>query len=72
MGCNMIGPVAFDFVLRIVFRGAVHMTLAIEIAGVDGDDGPRHPTGLGIPTYMIADCEPLSHLVGSLAFMNDE
>jgi hypothetical protein len=68
MGCDMIGLVAFDFILRIVFRGVTHMTLVVKILGVDGGDRPRHPTGLGIPAYVIADLESLGHLVILLTF----
>jgi hypothetical protein len=55
VGRDMIGLVALDFVLRIVFRSVMHMTLVVEIRGVDGDDGPRHPACFRIPAYMIAD-----------------
>jgi hypothetical protein len=65
MGCDMIGLVAFDLVLGIVFRRVMHITLVVKIFGVDGNDGPRHSTGLGIPAYMIANLEPLSHLMNS-------
>jgi hypothetical protein len=33
MGGDMISLVAFDFVLRIVFRGVMHMTLVVEVRG---------------------------------------
>src|SRR5690242_10858110 len=55
MGRDMVGLVALDFILRIVRRGVAHMTLVIEIMGVNGDDGSRDSTGLGIPSDMIAD-----------------
>ena len=29
---------------------------------MNSDDGPRHPTRLGIPAHVIADLEPLGHL----------
>src|SRR5207237_7011465 len=68
MGGDMICLVAFYFILRILFRGVVHMTLVVEIFGVDGDNSPRHPTCLGIPAYMIANPKHLSHLVDRLFF----
>ena len=40
VGRDMIGLVALDFVLRIVLRSVMHMTLVVEICGVDSDDGP--------------------------------
>ena len=54
---DMIGLVAFDLVLGIIFRGAMRMALVVKISGVDGDDGPQHPACLGIPVYVIADLE---------------
>jgi hypothetical protein len=62
VGRDVIGSIAFDFVLRIVSRSAMGVTLVVEVSGMDGDDGPRYPTGLGIPTYMIANLESHSHL----------
>jgi hypothetical protein len=64
MGRDMIGLVALDFVLRIVFRGVMHMALVVEVSGVDRDNGARHPACLGIPAYVISDFESLSHFVG--------
>ena len=65
MSRDMIGLVALDFVLRIVFRGVMHMALVVKVSGVDRHDGARHPARLGIPAYVIADLESLSHLVDS-------
>jgi len=62
---DMVRPVASDLVLGIVPRGMTDMTLVIEIAGMNGDDRPRHPARLRVPTYMIADPEPLAHRVNS-------
>ena len=40
VGRDMIGFVAFDFVLRIVFRSVMDMTFVIKVRGMDDDDGP--------------------------------
>jgi len=53
----MIGFVAFDFVLRIVFRSVMDMTFVIKVRGVDSDDGPSYAASFGIPAYMIAYLE---------------
>lgn len=63
MGGDMVGLVAFDFVLGIVFRGVVSMAFVGKILGVDGDDSARHQARLGIPSYMIADLKRLFHCV---------
>ena len=62
VGRDMIGFVAFDFVLRIVFRSVMDMTFVIKVRGMDGDDGPCHAAGFGIPAYMIAYLESPTHL----------
>jgi hypothetical protein len=71
VGGNMIGLVAFDFILGIVFRGVMHMTFVVKISGVDRDNNPRHSACLGIPAYMIANLERLSHLVSPSAKHQD-
>jgi len=35
----------------------MHMTLVVEIRGVDGDDGPRHPACFRIPAYIFENIE---------------
>src|SRR6516162_11880967 len=66
VGRDMIGFVAFDFVLRIVFRSVMDMTFVIKVLGMDGDDGPCHAASFGIPAYMIAYLESPIHLSDSL------
>ena len=63
VGRHMIGFVAFDFVLRIVFRSVMDMTFVIKVRGMDGDDGPRHTASFGIPAYTIAYLESPIHSV---------
>jgi hypothetical protein len=65
VGRDMIGFVAFDFVLRIVFRSVMDMTFVIEVRGMDGDDRPCHTASFGIPAYMIAYLESPIHLSDS-------
>lgn len=63
---NMISLVAFDFVLGIIFRCVMGMTLVVEVAGMNLDDRPRYPARLGIPAHVIADFEPLRHITNPL------
>jgi hypothetical protein len=58
---DVIGPIAFDFVLRIVVRGVMDVTLVEEVCGVDRNDGPRHTAGFRIPGYMITHFESFEH-----------
>jgi hypothetical protein len=46
VGCDVIGPVAFDLVWGILWRRAVHVTLAFDVSGIDRDDRSRDPTSL--------------------------
>ena len=62
---DMIGLVALDFVLRIVFRRMMRIAFVIKVPGMDLDDCSRHPPCLGIPAHLIADFEPLYHLMNS-------
>jgi hypothetical protein len=68
MGGDVIGLIAFDFVLGIIFRCVMDMTLVIEVSGMDGDDRPGYPTSLGIPAHVFADLEPFSHIVIPCSF----
>jgi hypothetical protein len=63
VGRDVIGLVAFDLVLRIILRAVMDVTLVVEVAGVNGDNGPRDAAGLGIPTDVIADLESFRHAV---------
>jgi hypothetical protein len=58
---DVIGLVALNFVLRIVFAGVMSVTFVIEIFGMHFDNGAADPAGLRVPNYMISDLEPLFH-----------
>ena len=58
---EVVGLVALDFILWVVFLLAMHMALVVEVPGVNGDDRSRDPAGLGIPADMIADLESSGH-----------
>lgn len=59
---NVLGLVALDFVLRVIFRRMMRMTFVIEIAGMNPDDRARYPSRLRIPAHVIADFESLGHI----------
>lgn len=71
MGCDMVGLVALDFILRGVGRGVVRMTLVVKVAGMDGDDPARNAPGFRIPGDMIADLEVVTHVDGPLPPLNE-
>jgi len=58
---NVIGFVAFDFVLRLVLRGVMHMAFVVEVFGVDGDDPTGNPARLGVPGHVISNFERSWH-----------
>jgi hypothetical protein len=72
VGGDMVGLVALDFVLGIIIRGMVDMSLVVEVFGVDRNNGARYPAGFGVPTHMIADFESLGHLLGSSLLSEDD
>ena len=61
VGRDMIGLVAFDFVLRVFCRGVMRVPFVIEVFGVNGDDGSADSAGFGIPADVIAYLECLGH-----------
>jgi hypothetical protein len=62
VGGYVVGLVALDLKLRLVFRRMVGMPLVIEITRMDRDDRSRNAPGLRIPAHMVADLEPLRHM----------
>jgi hypothetical protein len=57
MGGDVVGFVAFYFVLRVVDGGVVSVTFVIEIFGVNFDDPATDASSFGVPTYVVADLE---------------
>jgi hypothetical protein len=70
VGRDMIGFVAFDFVLRIVSRSVMDMTFVIKVRGMDGDGSPCRAANFGIPAYMIAYLESPIHLSDSFCCLS--
>ena len=66
---DMICLVAFDFVLRIIFRRVMSMSFVNKIPGMDRDNRSRHATRFGIPTHVITDFEPHGHLSNFTIFL---
>jgi hypothetical protein len=56
---DVIGPVALDFILRIVRRGVVDVPLVVDVLGMHAQDMAAHPAGLGVPADMVAALEGL-------------
>src|SRR5699024_323246 len=61
VGCDVIGLVALDLVLRFLRRSATTVALVVEVGGVDLRDGPRDLPGLGVPSHMVTDREFARH-----------
>lgn len=61
MGSDMIGLVAFDFVLRVVLGSVVCIALIVKIPGVDFDDFSGNMAGFGVPGDVVAYYEFLIH-----------
>ena len=58
---DVLGLVAFDLILRLIFARVAWMSLLLGVAGVDLDDPAAHMPGLRVPTDVIADFELRAH-----------
>jgi len=56
---NVIGLIAFDFVLWIVLARVMDITFVFHVFDVHPDDFAPDPAGFRIPAHMRADLEPL-------------
>jgi hypothetical protein len=57
----MIGRIAHDFILGIIFGRMMSVALVVEIPGMKCNNRPANAAGLGIPSDMIADLESDAH-----------
>src|SRR3546814_4352377 len=62
VGGDVVGPVAFDLVLRIIRRRVMSVTLVIEVAVVDLHDRAADVAGFRIPGDVIADFQSAGHV----------
>jgi hypothetical protein len=58
---DVLGLIAFDLVLRVLFARVMGVAFVIDVFDVHAHDFAADPAGLRIPTDMIADFKPLSH-----------
>src|SRR5438876_10863850 len=58
---NVIGLVAFDFVLGFVLAGVVDVSFVVHVLCMHLDDSPADPPSLGIPAYTVTHLESLCH-----------
>lgn len=58
---NVISLIALDFVLWIILVRMMHIVLVDYILGVHPDNFSADVPGLGVPRYVIADFEFVSH-----------
>lgn len=54
MGCDVIGLVAFDLVLRVFRRSMVGISFKVKICSMDFNDHSFNVTSFRIPGHMIA------------------
>ena len=60
---DVVGAVALDLVLRVIFAGMAWMSLVLCIASVGLDNPAAHVSGFGIPANVIADSKLSAHRV---------
>jgi hypothetical protein len=58
---DVIGLIAFNFVLGIVFAGVMSIPFVIEIFGVHFHNLATDPASLRVPDYALADLESFLH-----------
>ena len=58
---DMVSFITFDFILRFIWIGVMHVTFVIQILGMNLDNPPTDMSGLGIPGDVIADFETFRH-----------
>ena len=58
---NVIGLIALDFVLRVVFARMVNIPLVVNVFCVDLHDPAANASSLGIPGYVGAYFEAFGH-----------
>src|SRR6476620_7178336 len=58
---DMVGLVALDFILRIIWGRVVRISLVIRIFRMNLDDLAADMTGLRVPGHMIANVEFCRH-----------
>lgn len=58
---DVVGFVAFDLVLWIVLARMMDIAFVVHVARMHPHDMTTDAAGFGIPTYVIADSEFLSH-----------
>ena len=63
MYCNVVRYIAFYFILWIIFRSMMSVTLIIESRRVYFYDFTRHSACLRIPTYVIAYFKCFIHIL---------
>src|SRR5258707_15347831 len=58
---DVIGLVAFDFVLGFVLAGVVDVSFVVHVLCMHVDDSPADPPSLRIPAYTITHLESPRH-----------
>jgi hypothetical protein len=56
---DVVGLIAFDFVLWIVWASMAGIPLVICVLRMDPDNPTADTSGIGIPCVMIPDFEPV-------------
>jgi hypothetical protein len=67
----MIGFIAFDFVLRVIFGCAMCVTFVIKILCVNFADRASNFTRFGIPGDMVPDLELVRHKASSKSILDN-
>lgn len=61
MRSYMISFIAYNFILRIIFRSLMRISFVIKIGSVNFNNRPGNPACFAVPAYMIADVKWVFH-----------
>ena len=59
---DVIGPVAFDLVLRLIGARVIHVPLVVRIARVNRNDRSGDEPRFGIPANVVTDLQTSFHV----------
>jgi hypothetical protein len=63
---DVVRLIALDFILWFILAGAVHMSFVINVLDVDPGNLAAHVSCFRIPSHVIANRKPLSHVILSV------
>lgn len=64
MGCDMVGFITFDFILRVFTGRMMGVSFVLKVGSMYADDSTGDPAGFRIPGNVIAYLKMFFHHLG--------